>query len=768
VPGARVPRPVFVINPKKKMAKRGLDSRSAYKNADRRRSKQTNTLLWVIIERAIAYADDLGTIILSALALVTMLGLLGLTHGALVDPWSSLLRRWFGWGSALIPLTMAVGAVGLLRHRQGSPLIVNWLCVIAIELSLVGVLGLLSVLDGMALPRAESGCGGGLIGWGIATLFEDLLGSFLRTVILLALWLGFGGYGLRGFQASFIKLIKFRRQAQSGVGDVFSEAGSPVALVVHPEHLPYMPAKLPLDLPRAYRKNFRVGDQPNEKIARRIIRGERLPPFDLLEGGKQVRVTSKEVNLAAGLIEKTLADFGLPVRVVDFRTGPAVTRFAVEPGYIEHVSPEGEIRRQKVRVSQISALANDLALALSASTLRIEAPVPGRAYMGIEVPNSRPTLVRLRPVMESEAFQSISSPLTIALGRDVAGGSYAADLRTMPHLLIAGTTGSGKSVCITALALCLAFENTPEDLRLVMIDPKMVELLRFNGLPHLIGKVETELERITGVLRWCMMEMDRRYRLLEEAKARDIDTYNRKIRRKRNAERLPRIVLMIDELADLMMMAPDQTERTLVRLAQMARATGIHLVLATQRPSTDILTGLIKANFPARISFAVASSVDSRVILDTNGAETLLGRGDMLFLSPEAGAPVRLQGVFVTDQEVERLIDFWQKEVGAIVDAKEQLPWDELIARQAVTKDRDEILEQAIELVRRRGEASASLLQRGLRIGYPRAARVMDELEELGVVGRAQKGGRTREVLIGEDDDPLAPPETMGREGGTA
>jgi len=768
VPGARVPRPVFAINPKKKMAKRGLDSKSAYKNADRRRSKQTNTLLWVIIERAIAYADDLGTIILSALALVTMLGLLGLTHGALVDPWSSLLRRWFGWGSVLIPLTLAVGAVGLLRHRQGSPLIVNWLRVIAIELSLVGVLGLLSVLDGMALPRAESGCGGGLIGWGIATLFEDLLGSFLRTVILLALWLGFGGYGLRGFQASFMKLIKFRRQAQSGVGDVISEAGSPVALVVRPEHLPYMPAKSPLDLPRAYRKNFRVGDQPDEKIARRIIRGERLPPFDLLEGGKQVRVTSKEVNLAAGLIEKTLADFGLPVRVVDFHTGPAVTRFAVEPGFIEHVSPEGEIRRQKVRVSQISALANDLALALSAPTLRIEAPVPGRAYMGIEVPNSRQTLVRLRPIMESEAFQSISSPLTIALGRDVAGGSYAADLMTMPHLLIAGTTGSGKSVCVTALALCLAFENTPEDLRLVMIDPKMVELLRFNGLPHLIGKVETELERITGVLRWCMMEMDRRYRLLEEAKARDIDTYNSKIRRKRNAERLPRIVLMIDELADLMMMVPDQTERTLVRLAQMARATGIHLVLATQRPSTDILTGLIKANFPARISFAVASSVDSRVILDTNGAETLLGRGDMLFLSPEAGAPVRLQGVFVTDQEVERLIDFWQKEVGAIVDAKEQLPWDELIARQAVTKDRDEILEQAIELVRRRGEASASLLQRGLRIGYPRAARVMDELEELGVVGRAQKGGRTREVLIGEDDDPLAPPEPMGREGDTA
>jgi S-DNA-T family DNA segregation ATPase FtsK/SpoIIIE len=273
-------------------------------------------------------------------------------------------------------------------------------------------------------------------------------------------------------------------------------------------------------------------------------------------------------------------------------------------------------------------------------------------------------------------------------------------------------------------------------------------------LPHLIGKVETDLERITGVLRWCMIEMDRRYRLLEEAKARDIDSYNRKVRRKRNAERLPRIVVMIDELADVMMMAPDQTEQTLVRLAQMARAVGIHLVLATQRPSTDILTGLIKANFPARISFAVASSVDSRVILDGSGAETLLGRGDMLFLSPEAGAPVRLQGVFVSDREIEGLVEYWRNEVGVRYQS-EKPPWDDLIARIAMVEERDEIIEQAIALVKEKREASASMLQRGLRIGYPRAARLMDELEELGVVGRPQSGGRTREVLIGMDDDPL-------------
>jgi S-DNA-T family DNA segregation ATPase FtsK/SpoIIIE len=363
----------------------------------------------------------------------------------------------------------------------------------------------------------------------------------------------------------------------------------------------------------------------------------------------------------------------------------------------------------------------------------------------------------MRGILETNAFQKVPSPLAIALGRDVAGAAIAADLTVMPHLLIAGTTGSGKSVCIASLAVCLTMNNTPEELRLVMIDPKMVELIRFNGLPHLLGKVETELERITGVLRWCTIEMDRRYRLLEGVRARDIDAYNRKVRNKRDIEQLPRLVIMIDELADLMMMAPDQTEHTLVRLAQMARATGIHLIVATQRPSTDILTGLIKANFPARISFAVASGIDSRVIIDGPGAETLLGRGDMLYLSPEAGAPVRLQGVMVSDREIDALIKYWQQETIDQGAEPEPVPWEQLLERQAMLGDRDEVLEQAIAVVRERGEASASLLQRALRVGYPRAARLMDELEELGIIGRPQSGGKTREVLIKDGEDPLDP-----------
>jgi S-DNA-T family DNA segregation ATPase FtsK/SpoIIIE len=301
------------------------------------------------------------------------------------------------------------------------------------------------------------------------------------------------------------------------------------------------------------------------------------------------------------------------------------------------------------------------------------------------------------------------------------------------------------------LTTCLVMNNTPEDLKIVMIDPKMVELVRFNGLPHLFGKVETDLERILGVLRWVVAEMDNRYKLLETSRSRNITTYNKKMRRKRDGQPLPHIVVMIDELADLMMSAPEQTEPALVRLAQMARATGIHLVVATQRPSTDVVTGLIKANFPARISFAVASSVDSRVILDTSGAESLLGRGDMLFLPPEAGSPLRAQSVMVSDEEIERAITFWQGTHP--LDENQPPPWDELLEQEAILAQKDQLIDKAITIVQETQRASASMLQRRLRIGYPRAARLIDELEELGVVGPSMGGGREREVLIAPDDD---------------
>ncbi len=466
-------------------------------------------------------------------------------------------------------------------------------------------------------------------------------------------------------------------------------------------------------------------------------------------GEQSVRPDERIINQIAGLIEKTLSEFSIPAKVVGFRIGPSVTQFAVQPGFIRK-GPEDDAQQMKVRVAQIAGLQKDLALALSAERIRIEAPVPGRGYVGIEVPNSRSAVVRLRPLLETDAFNKIASPLAIPLGRDVSGNPLVADLARMPHLLIAGTTGSGKSVCITSMATSLVMNNAPEDLRLVMIDSKMVELIRFNGLPHLFGKVETDIQRIMGVLRWVVVEMEHRYKLLEAAKARDIEAYNRRLQRRKDAQPLPRIVLLIDELADLMMSAPDQTEHTLVRLAQMARATGIHLVVATQRPSTDVVTGLIKANFPARLAFAVASGVDSRVILDLPGAETLLGRGDMLFLNPEVGNPVRAQGVIVNDQEIEQIIAHWQK----IVQVKDATaPWETIINAGDDKTGDDVLIERAIVVLKKEQRVSASMLQRRLNIGYPRAARLLDQLEENGLIGPSMGGGRDREILIDPDEE---------------
>jgi S-DNA-T family DNA segregation ATPase FtsK/SpoIIIE len=400
-------------------------------------------------------------------------------------------------------------------------------------------------------------------------------------------------------------------------------------------------------------------------------------------------------------------------------------------------------------VSQISSLARDLALALSAERLRVEAPVPGRSYVGIEVPNMQSKMVRLRPILESEGFQKLRSPLSLALGQDVSGQPVIADLVKMPHLLIAGTTGSGKSVCVSAITTCLLMNNSPDNLRIAMLDPKMVELVRFNGVPHLLGKVETSIDRMVGVLRWAISEMDQRYRLLEEARARDLDAYNTKMLKKNQAT-LPRIVIIVDELADLMLSSPDQTEHSLVRLAQMARAVGMHLIVATQRPSVDVVTGLIKANFPARIAFTVASSIDSRVILDMNGAESLMGKGDMLFLAPDVGAPQRAQGVIVTDHEIDQIIDFWRQSEQIRLD--EPAPW-EVLMKVMEEEGGDDLVKQAIELVKTSRRASASLLQRRLRIGFPRAARLLDQLEEMGIVGPSQGGGKDREVMIDPNDD---------------
>ncbi|MBP7997789.1 MAG: DNA translocase FtsK 4TM domain-containing protein [Chloroflexi bacterium] len=612
---------------------------------------------------------------------------------------------------------------------------------------------------------------------------------------------------------------------------------------------------------------------------------------EMLEIGTDQNVNNDHIREQIVTIEKTLESFGAPVRHVETNAGPTVIQYGVEPLFVEQRSG----KRTKVKVGKIASLADDLSLALSAKSIRVQAPVPGKGYVGIEVPNTAKAIVSLRDVMESASFTKIKSPLAIGLGQDVAGQAVSADLTKMPHLLIAGATGSGKSVCVNGIIACLLLQNTPDDLKLVMVDPKRVELTGYNGIPHLAAPVVVDLERVVGTLQWALREMDKRYKAFSATGVRNIQEFNKKLL-KEKGEKLPYIVIIIDELADLMMLAPEETERGITRLAQMARATGIHMILATQRPSVDVVTGLIKANFPARIAFAVASSIDSRVILDSVGAERLLGQGDMLFQSPDAAAPLRLQGCYVGDAELDKLIAYWQRarrtnlitpETHAVTVGSEQstvnskqspvssdqssiaaspprslaasprppvapsptpvpppvintdpkavppaatfstnrpvdpeprwLPakpsgqppasqppagqpvsrsagqpsavsrsagqavsrqpvsrqaevkpaqssaltpqsapahpqanqplWEELIAQEAAAKVEDDLLPEAIAMVRELKKASTSLLQRRFRIGYTRAARLIDLMEEQGIIGPPTGTSKAREIV---------------------
>ena len=685
--------------------------------------------------------DGLGVLLIAA-ALMSFLALRGYTQGALLTPWASLLSLWFGWGSYLIVIAISYAGLALLLQDKTF---LGWGRVFALELAAFLTLGLLAAMGGNSLLRAETGADGGRIGWGLVTLFWRA-GRTWGTLLLFVAWLlalmsGFNVWSL--LERWLLKLAGENAAAEVTIqAEVEKEASA--------EKPAKQPRRKSTALPPEFRKSLRVSDQQDKKPSAPRERDGRLPTLSILLADQNTRPDERTINQTAGMIEKTLAEFGIVATVIGFRVGPTVTQFAVQPGFMKRPgATEEEAQQMKVRVAQIASLQKDLALALSAERLRIEAPVPGKPYVGIEVPNTHSSVVRMRSILETDSFHRIGAPLAMALGRDVSGQPVVADLSRMPHLLIAGATGSGKSVCITALAACFAMNNSPEDMRMVLIDSKMVELLRFNGLPHLYGKVETNIERILGVLRWVVVEMEHRYRLLEAAHARDLEAYNRKLARKKESSPLPRIVVLIDELADLMMSAPDQTEHNLVRLAQMARATGIHLIVATQRPSTDVVTGLIKANFPARLAFAVASGVDSRVILDITGAENLLGRGDMLFLNPEVGNPIRAQGVMITDMEIERLVSHWQKSAGVTSEAP---PWEKLLTEPDENED-EGLIEQAVSIVRQSQRASASLLQRRLRIGYPRAARLLDQLEEDGVVGPSLGGGKERDVLLGPVDN---------------
>lgn len=460
-----------------------------------------------------------------------------------------------------------------------------------------------------------------------------------------------------------------------------------------------------------------------------------LPSLALLH--KSLKVKNPRINkdLADNvkILEDTLDSFGVKVKVTHVTQGPAITRYEAQPA-------------PGVKVSKITSLADDIALSLAASDVRIEAPVPGKSVVGIEVPNREIATVHFREVLETPEFQNATSKLTVVLGKDITGAPIVADLTKMPHLLIAGATGSGKSVCVNALINSILFKARPDEVKFLLVDPKMVELTNYNGIPHLIAPVVTDPKKAAGALKWIVTEMETRYELFAASGVRDIVRYNflRTQEKKEEAPPLPYVVVVIDELADLMMVAPGDVEDSICRLAQMARAAGIHLLIATQRPSVDVITGLIKANIPSRIAFAVSSQIDSRTILDMTGAEKLLGRGDMLYYPMGASKPIRVQGCFLADKEVENVVRFLHNQAQP---EYQEIPNVELGTSKATEDSGDELFHQAALLFIESGNASVSLLQRRLRIGYTRAARLMDLLEEKGVVG-GYEGSKPREVLL--------------------
>jgi len=664
--------------------------------------------------------------------------------------WDSTLEL-FGWGLALIAIAVII-IMGMLWRRQLSVLVRRWklyqwnkwLGAIALALAIWGILGLIGLGGSFGLSIIGFPDFDGILrvlGLAIIGIILVAPGVCFRLVVNSISWLG--------------KQFKRQPRPQPPIQekpvytpDIITPQ-PPVAVTPKPsETEPKREAVTTVPTPTQAQQELRqvaqeVWKKYGESPALITIDGWRLPPIDILDMSSEVEFSQADNIQRARLIEEALASYSVEAKVVQINPGPTVTQFGVEPGWDRKIKeikerdrdgnikvrPE-EVSKTRVKVERITSLANDLALTLAAPSIRIEAPVPGKSIIGIEVPNTIASVVSLRGVIETSAFQKLEtkSKLCLALGKGAGGEAIVADLTRMPHLLIAGATGSGKTVCLNSIICCLLLHNSPNEAQLIMIDPKRVELTPFNSIPHLATPVIVDTSKALSTLRWLNQQMDKRYQKLAAVGARNIEGYNRN---KQGDERLPYLVLIIDELADLMMTGFDEVEHILCRLAQLARATGIHLIVATQRPSVDVVTGLIKANFPTRISFAVTSQVDSRTILDSVGAEKLLGRGDMLYMPTEAAKPKRLQGCYVSDAETERLVYFWgsqQKEEAA------QLKIDEITLTAARREGfpEDPLLEAAKQLAQEHKHISTSFLQRRLHIGYPRAARLMEQLEEEG------------------------------------
>ncbi|MBI4099572.1 DNA translocase FtsK [Candidatus Microgenomates bacterium] len=667
-----------------------------------------------------------------------------LPEGKILGKVNDLFRLYFGWGRVLFAVTLLQLTLLFSRVKIGF----------SKPNAIAGYFFLLAALLGMSsagsLGTLVFGTIYTLIPVSLVVFFILLLVALLGATLLFNLSLGeaiaiVGDVvkGITGFGQKFFQLGK--KAAPVFVKDsLVKNLDTAKPRILEPEK-PVM-ENLSKPVP-----NTSAVTIPAGQLDAKIIQNEageakiwEYPPISLLSDASGGKADRGDIKQNASIIEKTLESFGITARVAEVNSGPAVTQYALEIAL-------------GTKLSKITTLQNDLALALAApGQIRIEAPIPGRSLVGIEIPNRSPEFVTARKILESDKVSQAKSKLTVALGLDVSGNPQVVDIAKMPHVLIAGATGSGKSVCINAFLTSLLYRNSPAELKLILVDPKRVELSIYNGIPHLLTPVIVEVDKVLSSLKWAMSEMERRYKLFASVGVRNIEGYNELA----GFQALPYLVIVVDEMADVMMFAPVEVEDAICRLAQMARATGIHLILSTQRPSVDVLTGLIKANIPCRIAFSVTSMIDSRVIIDMPGAEKLLGRGDMLYIPPDQSKPSRIQGAYVTDAEVHKVVD-WLKARGGPVQYTEEVTTMQVLTtrgpggKQVTSNGGDPLIDEAIRIVCQYDRASASLLQRKLSIGYARAARILDTLEEIGIVGPGE-GSKPRDVLVRNADEYFA------------
>lgn len=685
--------------------------------------------------------EEILAILLFTLAVVLALPLVGMSDGTALEFLTTALLETFGLGAFLLPFAVAIIAVEVWRQDEVPHRYRRLVGGAAAGLAAVGLLALAGE-DG---PRSDAG---GYLGEFVTWLLGMAIGEAGSAISLFAIGV-VGVFLVAGSDVDTLvsswRRIRRRRPivtepiedvvdvsltsevtASQGITEPFAV---PDACLVDE---PVQRRSPVIRVPKASKATKEVLEAVAE--ATNLLPGLvgsqdprwTLPSLDLLRHYDSVAPDENELARKARLIEETLESFKVEVMVREVFPGPAVTLFALEPG-------------TGVKVSRITALQNDLALALAAPSIRIEAPVPGMARVGIEIPNGSVATVGMREVMESVEAQTTKAKLPMPLGRDVNGRYVIGDLAKMPHLLIAGSTGSGKSVCINSIIATFLLLKTPDELRMLLIDPKLVEFSGYKSIPHLKGPIVTEMDKVVSALRMVVQEMEQRYQRFAELGIRNLDGYAMMRENEPALPRLPYLVVIIDELADMMMTTPDEVETLIVRIAQKGRAAGIHLILATQRPSVDVLTGILKANVQARIAFAVASLTDSRVVLDLPGAERLLGRGDMLYLPPDAAKPQRIQGSFIDDPDLQRVVTHWRKLSPSV---EFEPGWAEFPGPDDAPHGEDPLMTQAIEIVKQQGSVSVSMLQRRLRIGYNRAARLVETMEDLGMIGPQESSGR--------------------------